>query len=183
MICTYFDRTLKYYGIQAKALSQVTGVSENHISEFRRGKLKTGMTTAKLWDLIVAMDELAPGSREYFCMLMSGVSEFSPKHLGVGEQLEYLIDVADEEDINRLFIKIAQVWTQRRNDVKPKNVKLDKYRRSVEFYENLTTKQNACSIKQTMEQIYSLEKGTCRTEKRTCRKKGLVEEKKIDFEV
>ncbi|MFB2839813.1 hypothetical protein [Floridanema evergladense] len=118
MISTYFDRTLKYYGIQAKALSQMTGVSENHISEFRRGKLKTGMTTTKLWDLIVAMDELAPGSRKYFCMLMSGVNEFCPKQLSVGEQLEYLLDVADDEDLNRLFIKMGRIWTHRRNNVK-----------------------------------------------------------------
>lgn len=128
MISTYFDRTLKYYGIQAKALSQMTGVSENHISEFRRGKLKTGMTTAKLWDLIVAMDELAPGSRKYFCMLMSGVNEFCPKQLSVGEQLEYLIDVADDEDLNRLFIKMGRIWTHRRNKVKSRNnVKCNSY--------------------------------------------------------
>jgi hypothetical protein len=115
MISTYFDRTLKYYGIQAKTLSQMTGVSENHISEFRRGKLRSGMTTTKLWELLIAMDQLEPGSKQHFCMLMAEINQFPC--LCLGEQLEQLIEAASDEDLNAAIIKIGQVWKQRRSHV------------------------------------------------------------------
>lgn len=99
-----FDLTLKRYGIQAKALAEITGVSQNHISEFRRGKLKTGVTTDCLLKLLVGMDELAPGSRRYFCDLLGG-KKFPQ---GFEGELEFLIDAAGEEELETAMLQIVR---------------------------------------------------------------------------
>ncbi len=100
-----FDLTLKRYGIQGKALANLSGVSENHISEFRRGRLKTGVTTDCLLKLLVAMDEIAPGSRRYFCDLLAGKKNQSQ---GFQAELEFYIDAADETELRKAILQIAK---------------------------------------------------------------------------
>ncbi len=103
-----FDLTLKRYGIQGKALANLSGVSENHISEFRRGKLKTGVTTDCLLKLLEAMDELSPGARRFFCDLLAGKKKF--QH-GFDNELEFLINAADEEELENAMLQIARkMW-------------------------------------------------------------------------
>jgi transcriptional regulator with XRE-family HTH domain len=70
-----FSRTMEYYKISGKELSQVSGISENHISEFRRGKRKTGVSTGVLWQLLEGMEKIAPGARSYFAALLAGVDQ------------------------------------------------------------------------------------------------------------
>ena len=104
MIHELFDATMKRYGIQAKALSGLSGVSQNHISEFRSGKLKTGVTTDCLYRLLMGMDELSPGSRRYFCDLLAG-----KKHQkGFGGELEFLIDAAEPEELEKAMLQIVR---------------------------------------------------------------------------
>jgi hypothetical protein len=105
MIHELFDQTLKRYGIQAKALSGLSGVSQNHISEFRGGKLKTGVTTDCLYRLLVAMDELSPGSRHYFCDLLAGKKNQSQDFQA---ELEFYIDAADETELRKAILQIAK---------------------------------------------------------------------------
>lgn len=105
MIHELFDQTLKRYGIQAKALSGLSGVSQNHISEFRGGKLKTGVTTDCLYRLLVAMDELSPGSRRYFCDLLAGKKNQSQDFQA---ELEFYIDAADETELRKAILQIAK---------------------------------------------------------------------------
>lgn len=64
-----FDRTLDYYAIKGKTLSERTGVSQNHISEFKNGGNISAISLSKLME---AMEELAPGSKLYFCLLLAG---------------------------------------------------------------------------------------------------------------
>lgn len=104
MIHELFDQTLKRYSIQAKALSNLSGVSQNHISEFRGGKLKTGVTSDCLYRLLVAMDELSPGSRRYFCDLLAGKKNYSE---GFDAELEFYIDAADEAELGRAMLQIV----------------------------------------------------------------------------
>ncbi|MEG4115327.1 MULTISPECIES: hypothetical protein [unclassified Microcoleus] len=103
MIHEIFDQTLRRYGIQAKALSALSGVSQNHISEFRGGKLKTGVTTDCLYRLLLGMDELSPGARRYFCDLLAGKKQ--PQ--GFGAELEFLINVADPEELEKAMLQIV----------------------------------------------------------------------------
>lgn len=64
-----FDKTLRYHRITGKALHERTGVSENHISEFRKGGNVSAAIMAKLLE---GMEELAPGSKLHFCLLLAG---------------------------------------------------------------------------------------------------------------
>lgn len=105
MIHELFDATMKRYGVQAKALSSLSGVSQNHISEFRSGKLKTGVTTDCLYRLLVGMDELSPGARRYFCDLLAGKKNVSN---GFEGELEFLINAADPEELEIAMLHIVR---------------------------------------------------------------------------
>lgn len=119
-----FDLTLKRYGIQAKALAAVSGVSQNHISEFRNGKLKTGVTTDCLMRLLEAMDELSPGSRRFFCDLLAGKKKY--QH-GFADELEFLIDAASDEELKvAMFQIVHRVFpkSEETTDVDSSNVRV-----------------------------------------------------------
>lgn len=97
-----FDKTLKRYAIKAKALSDLTGVSQNHISEFRGGKLKTGVTTDCLMRLLVGMDDLSPGARRYFCDLLA---EKKNQPQGFQSELEFYINASDEVELKEALLQ------------------------------------------------------------------------------
>ncbi|MBD2364954.1 hypothetical protein H6G36_27975 [Anabaena minutissima FACHB-250] len=88
-----FDATIKKYRISAKKLSSETRVSENHISEFRRGKCD--VSTTVLSKLLDGMETLAPGAKQYFCYLMSGHQQSS----SLKQSLVEIIQVADEDEL------------------------------------------------------------------------------------
>lgn len=97
MISEIFRVTIERYGISGKQLSKFSGVSENHISEFRRGK--TGISTEVLWKLIEAMDEIKPGSRAYFCARLAKGEEFgNNSQMSVPKQLDSLLDMQNMVD-------------------------------------------------------------------------------------
>ncbi|MEP0867132.1 XRE family transcriptional regulator [Funiculus sociatus GB2-A5] len=100
-----FDQTLRHWGITGKELSNKSGVSENHISEFRRGK--GDITTNVLWKLLQAMEQIAPGSGNHFFYLILGQKM---EHPSVGERLEQLIEAADDEETERAMLAIARKW-------------------------------------------------------------------------
>jgi transcriptional regulator with XRE-family HTH domain len=87
-----FDATIKRYRINARELSKSTGVSGNHISEFKNGK--RDVSSGVLLRLLDGMNELAPGAKQYFWQL---VSEPSPQPLG--KSLIQIIQVADEDEL------------------------------------------------------------------------------------
>lgn len=99
-----FDATMKRYRIEAKVLSELTGVSQQHISQFRLGKLKTGVTTDCLMRLLIGMDELSPGARRYFCDLLAGKKNYSQEF---ESELEFLIDAADEAELGKAMLRIV----------------------------------------------------------------------------
>jgi predicted transcriptional regulator len=67
-----FDKTLRIHGITGKRLSEVTGFSQTHISEFRKGKTNPSCST--LQSLLDGMDKLSPGAKRYFCMELAGTT-------------------------------------------------------------------------------------------------------------
>ncbi len=89
-----FDATLKRYRISAKNLSEETKVSENHISEFRRGKCD--VSTTVLIRLLNGTETLAPGSKQHFCQMMSGQNQLQSS---LKYSLTEIIQVADEEEL------------------------------------------------------------------------------------
>lgn len=103
MISTFFRQTLEKYNIKGKRLSEISGVSENHISEFRRGKAT--VSAEILWKLLIAMDEIAPGARQYFCSLLGAEKSYSFR----GELVE-MIEAATDEEIETVMLAIAKKW-------------------------------------------------------------------------
>ncbi len=89
-----FDTTLKWYKISAKELSKLTKVSENHISEFRRGK--GDVSTNVLSKLLDGMEILAPSSKQHFLQLMSGEKKSS---LTLKEEFLKIIHLANEDEL------------------------------------------------------------------------------------
>lgn len=68
-----FDKTLRRYSISAKALSRLANISEAHVSQFRNGK-GGAMSHTTLEDILNAMEQLAPGSKSHFYILLAGKS-------------------------------------------------------------------------------------------------------------
>lgn len=66
-----FDETLKKYRITGAVLSRHVGVSPSHVSQFRNGK-GGAVSHTTLEQMLEALEELAPGSRLYFCLLLAG---------------------------------------------------------------------------------------------------------------
>lgn len=95
-----FDKTLKRYGISAKALSRAANVSEGHVSQFRNGK-GGAVTHTTLEDLLNAMDQLEPGSRSYFCLLLAGKNPEQPS-------IDVLVESLDDMQLGNLLNAIAR---------------------------------------------------------------------------
>ena len=66
-----FDKTLRKYGISAKTLAQLANVSTSHLSQFRNGK-GGAMSHTTLEEILNAMEQLEPGSKSYFYLLLAG---------------------------------------------------------------------------------------------------------------
>ena len=92
----YFDQTLKQLNITGKKLSEVTGVSTTHISEFRNGK--TNPSCEMLERMLNGADQLKPGAKRYFCQLLAG-EEAQP--------LESTIETLDNTQLARLLLALA----------------------------------------------------------------------------
>jgi transcriptional regulator with XRE-family HTH domain len=125
-----FDLTLKRYGIQGKALANLSGVSENHISEFRRGKLKTGVTTDCLLKLLEAMDQLSPGARRFFCDLLAGKKKLPQ---GFQSELEFLIDAADENELESAMLQIVARMFPKSEEDRNRNSTVERLKSPIHF--------------------------------------------------
>lgn len=97
-----FDETLKRYGITGAALSRKVGVSPAHISQFRNGK-GGAVSHTTLDEMLKAMDALAPGSKQYFCSQLAGVSLKSA-------DWRSLITSATPQDIEEILRHLADRW-------------------------------------------------------------------------
>ena len=111
MIHQLFKQAQDIYGIKGKELAKLAGISANHLSDFRSGK--TWLSPEVLMSLLAAMDELAPGSRRYFCQLLA--EEPVPvKKLSVGDKLIEMIELADDDEMEMAMIAIGRKWKQLR---------------------------------------------------------------------
>ena len=83
-----FDQTLKKYKITGKRLADASGASPSQISEFRSGKRT--LNSALLERVMLAMDQLEPGSRRYFCTLLAGGELENINTFEIAKQVELL---------------------------------------------------------------------------------------------
>jgi transcriptional regulator with XRE-family HTH domain len=70
MLNKFFTETMDFYGIKGSDLADKVGCSRNNISEIRKGKVHP--PTSKLWELLEACEELAPGFKEKFAEKVAG---------------------------------------------------------------------------------------------------------------
>jgi len=108
MLSQCFKKTLKDYKITAKQLSDMTGISQNHLSEFRRGKSR--ISDELLWKLLLAMDEVQPGARKHFCSLMAGEPVDQKRIENIEYVIQYVAEALSEDDLPDLFSALAQRW-------------------------------------------------------------------------
>ncbi len=97
------DRTLKAYNIKAKHLAATSGVTERQISLFRN-KNADIFAVKGLQELLKAMDARAPGSKQYFCSLLTGGS------LKAADWRSLILS-ASHEDIEEILHLLAERWT------------------------------------------------------------------------
>lgn len=107
-ICQLFKQTMDRHGIQGKELAELAGISQNHLSQFRSGK--KWVSPEVFAALLEGMDQLAPGSRAYFCELLAQ----KPLSIGQneGSSLKKMIEAADEEEIDEILLIIGRKWKQ-----------------------------------------------------------------------
>ena len=101
-----FDETLKKYGITGAVLSRHIGISPSHVSQFRNGK-GGAVSHTILEQMLEAMEELAPGSRFYFCLLLAGKNpaEFMAGHSDI--DLHSLVALATPAQKAEILVMIA----------------------------------------------------------------------------
>jgi predicted transcriptional regulator len=103
-----FDRTLRRHGITGKGLSQVTGYSQTHISEFRRGKTNPSCST--LQGLLDGMDELSPGAKRDFCMELAGTA--TPSLVDAPSSRNLSIEGMSSTELAQLLMAVADKLQQ-----------------------------------------------------------------------
>lgn len=83
--------------ITGKAISEISGVSTNHIAQFRKGN--RDVTSETLWQLIQAMEKISPGAKLEFCQRLAGEDFFS--------------EIGNEQ-LSKILFAIARILEQRR---------------------------------------------------------------------
>ncbi|WP_414552511.1 helix-turn-helix domain-containing protein [Anabaena sp. CCY 0017] len=99
-----FKQAMDKYGIQGKELAALAGISQNHLSQFRSGN--KWISPEVFAALLEAMDELAPGSRLYFCQLLANQPLQADKKTNIVE----IIEAADEEEVEAALLAIGRKW-------------------------------------------------------------------------
>lgn len=103
MIHQHFDKTMKDHHISGKMLSEVTGISQTHVSQFRNGKTNPPCDTLML--LLDGLEQIEPGARQYFCQLLAGKS------------FDTAIDAMDSQQLAQLLVAIADKIQSKRSPV------------------------------------------------------------------
>lgn len=106
-----FKQTMDIYKIQGKELATLAGITPHHLSQFRSGHkwVSSEVFTA----LLIGMDQLAPGSRRYFCELLAGSSTRNQES---GNSIVEMINAADDDEIEQALLAIGRKWKRIRQN-------------------------------------------------------------------
>ena len=107
MIHKCFKQAQDRYGIQGRELAKLAGIGPTHLSDFRSGK--KWVSENVLVKLLEGMDKLAPGSRQYFCQLLTDEPINTKK-----QKIVQMIEGASDEEIEAAMIAIARKWNRDR---------------------------------------------------------------------
>lgn len=110
----HFVTTMSKYGIKAKELAELVGISAQQITEFRRGRSWVSQETFE--SILENMDNLSPGSKRYFCSLMANqeISRTDNKQILID-----MIENANGEEIEAALLAIGRKWaaTSKQNNI------------------------------------------------------------------
>jgi transcriptional regulator with XRE-family HTH domain len=101
----HFVTAMSKYGIKAKELAELVGISAQQITEFRRGRSWVSQETFE--SILENMDNLSPGSKRYFCSLMANqeISRTDNKQILID-----MIENANTEEIEAALLAIGRKW-------------------------------------------------------------------------
>lgn len=110
----HFVTAMSKYGIKAKELAELVGISAQQITEFRRGRSWVSQETFE--SILENMDNLSPGSKRYFCSLMANqeISRTDNKQILID-----MIENANAEEIEAALLAIGRKWaaTSKQNNI------------------------------------------------------------------
>lgn len=106
-----FKQTMDFYGIKGRELALLAGITPAHLSDFRSGK--NWVSPEVFSKLLSSMNQIAPGSRQYFCQLLA---EEPLQKSTVGERIVDMIELADEDDMEQALAAILTKWKKTRRN-------------------------------------------------------------------
>jgi transcriptional regulator with XRE-family HTH domain len=108
-----FVTTMSKYGIRAKELAELIGISPQQVTQFRKGKSWVSQETFEA--ILENMDHLSPGSKRYFCSLMANeaIARTDKK-----QQLIEMIENANSEEIEAVLLAIGRKWKKSNSNSK-----------------------------------------------------------------
>jgi hypothetical protein len=108
-----FVTTMSKYGIRAKELAELIGISPQQVTQFRKGKSWVSQETFEA--ILENMDHLSPGSKRYFCSLMANeaIARTDKK-----QQLIEMIENANPEEIEAVLLAIGRKWKKSNSNSK-----------------------------------------------------------------
>ena len=119
MIHQFFKQVQDAYGVKSKDLAEIVGISAKHISEFRSGK--ANISVDLLWQLVEAMDKLSPGAKKEFGFKLSG--GWRVEMLNQHKDWHSVISDATPDDLEEIFLAMADRWSQMKSKKKDKKYK------------------------------------------------------------
>jgi transcriptional regulator with XRE-family HTH domain len=109
-----FARTLREFHISGAALATKAGVSQNHVSKIKNGE---NVTVETLSAIMSAMEELKPGSIEYFLNQVQKSAAIPQKpetsQVSFRYSLSSLVEAATDEEIEGVLLAVSKRWRTR----------------------------------------------------------------------
>jgi transcriptional regulator with XRE-family HTH domain len=108
-----FVTAMSKYGIKAKELAELVGISAQQVTEFRKGRSWVSQETFE--SMLESMDHLSPGSKRYFCSLLANeaIARTDKK-----QQLIEMIENANPEEIETVLLAIGRKWKKSNSNSK-----------------------------------------------------------------
>ena len=112
MIHELFRQTQDNFRIKGTDLAAKVGISTKHLSKFRQGK--ANITVELLWQLVEAMERIAPGARQNFGELVAGKGDLDRKpYRTLSERVEEM----SNEEFGELLMAVGKELRNRKSTV------------------------------------------------------------------
>lgn len=104
MIGDILKQTQLEYRISSKQLAEISGIGASAISDIRRGASDPSWSTMD--KLLMAIEQIAPGSRHYFCDLLAGEGD-----------TVLSVEKLENQELGQLLVEIGRELQTRKSTV------------------------------------------------------------------